>query len=106
MRGRICLSSPPTGLDAHSQSALNPPFPVTPLPTVPGHALALRSASHLAASNDRSRPQRTSVHEPGTLRCKRSLAVSEYQPIVHRLRLSPSASARLTLSGLTFRRKP
>ena len=31
MRGRICLSSPPTGLDAHSQSALNLPFPVTPL---------------------------------------------------------------------------
>ena len=31
MRGRVCLSSPPTGLDAHSQSALNLPFPVTPL---------------------------------------------------------------------------
>ena len=31
MRGRICLSSPPTGLDAHSQSALDLPFPVTPL---------------------------------------------------------------------------
>jgi hypothetical protein len=31
MRGRIFLSSPPTGLDAHSQSALNLPFPVTPL---------------------------------------------------------------------------
>ena len=31
MRGRICLSSPPTSLDAHSQSALNLPFPVTPL---------------------------------------------------------------------------
>jgi hypothetical protein len=30
MRGRICLSSPPTGLDAHSQSALDLPFPVTP----------------------------------------------------------------------------
>ena len=29
-RGRICLSSPPTGLDAHSQSALDLPFPVTP----------------------------------------------------------------------------
>ncbi len=31
MRGRICLSSPPTSLDAHSQSALDLPFPVTPL---------------------------------------------------------------------------
>ena len=31
LRGRICLSSPPTSLDAHSQSALNLPFPVTPL---------------------------------------------------------------------------
>ena len=31
MRGRICLSSPPTCLDAHSQSALDLPFPVTPL---------------------------------------------------------------------------
>ncbi len=29
-RERICLSSPPTGLDAHSQSALDLPFPVTP----------------------------------------------------------------------------
>ena len=31
MRERIYLSSPPTGLDAHSQSALDLPFPVTPL---------------------------------------------------------------------------
>src|SRR5438045_5926976 len=31
MRGRIYLSSPPTGLDAHSQIALDLPFPVTPL---------------------------------------------------------------------------
>jgi hypothetical protein len=42
MRGRICLSSPPTGLDAHSQKCAQP--------TVPGHALAPRPASHLAAS--------------------------------------------------------
>ena len=31
MRERIYLFSPPTGLDAHSQSALDLPFPVTPL---------------------------------------------------------------------------
>ena len=31
MRERIYLLSPPTSLDAHSQSALNLPFPVTPL---------------------------------------------------------------------------
>jgi hypothetical protein len=31
MRERIYLLSPPTGLDAHSQSALDLPFPVTPL---------------------------------------------------------------------------
>ena len=30
MRERIYLFSPPTGLDAHSQSALDLPFPVTP----------------------------------------------------------------------------
>jgi hypothetical protein len=31
MRGRICLSSPPTGLDAYSQNALELPQWVTPL---------------------------------------------------------------------------
>ena len=48
MRGRICLSSPPTGLDAHSQSALNLPFPVTPL--LPGPLLIW------LPRGDRSRP--------------------------------------------------
>ncbi len=42
MRGRICLSSPPTSLDAHSQKCAQP--------TVPGHALAPNLASKLAAS--------------------------------------------------------
>ena len=37
MRGRICLSSPPTSLDAHSQKCAQP--------TVPGHALAPMPAS-------------------------------------------------------------
>ena len=37
MRRRICLSPPPTGLDAHSQKCARS--------TVPGHALALRLAS-------------------------------------------------------------
>ena len=31
MRGRICLSSPPTGLDAYSQNALELPHRVMPL---------------------------------------------------------------------------
>src|SRR5690606_20555100 len=33
-------------------------------------------------------------------------AVRDYSPVVHRLRLSASAKARLTRRGLTFRRKP
>ncbi len=34
------------------------------------------------------------------------LVVRDYSPVVHHLRLSASAKARLTRRGLTFRRKP
>ena len=54
MRGRICLSSPPTGLDAHSQSALNLPFPVTPLlpgPLLTGCLDGLRRLSSPASTD-------------------------------------------------------
>ena len=36
----------------------------------------------------------------------RYLAVSEFQPIVHRIRFSPLLRSRLTLSGRTFLRNP
>ena len=56
MRGRICLSSPPTGLDAHSQSALNLPFPVTPLlPTALQTGCLERPKSPLAHQPPRGR---------------------------------------------------
>ena len=77
MGRRICLSSPPTGLDAYSQNALGLPCWVMPLLS-PGFASPLRSSFRW--SNHGSDP-------PGdTLRCKRSLVVPEYQPDVHRLR--------------------
>ena len=53
MRGRICLSSPPTSLDAHSQKCAQP--------TVPGHALAPNRASNWLPRGDRSRPL---AHQP------------------------------------------
>jgi hypothetical protein len=62
MRGRICLSSPPTCLDAHSQSALDLPFPVTPLLS--------RSLLTGCLDGPEGLPQRTGVHGRGTLRCK------------------------------------
>ena len=43
MRGRICLSPPPTGLDAYSQNALELPRWVTPL-LPPGFSSPLRPA--------------------------------------------------------------
>jgi hypothetical protein len=55
MRGRICLSSPPTGLDAHSQSALNLPFPVTPLLPGPLHIGCLDNRSRLSSPRPRTR---------------------------------------------------
>ena len=54
MRRRICLPSPPTGLDAHSQSALNLPFPVTPLlsgPLLTGCLDSLRCLSSPASTD-------------------------------------------------------
>ena len=82
MGGRICLSSPPTGLDAYSQKRAQ----VTRL----CHALALTWDRLLDSADFR---RSTSAHLPpgDTLRCKRSLVVPEYQPDVHRLRLSSSA---------------
>src|SRR5688500_20318922 len=54
MRGRICLSSPPTSLDAHSQSALDLPFPVTPL--LPRSLLTGCLDSKAASAHRRPRP--------------------------------------------------
>ena len=78
MGGRICLSSPPTGLDAYSQNALELPCWVMPL-LPPG--LGSPASTRLDAGSATGSPT------PGdTLRCKRSLVVPEYQPDVHRLR--------------------
>ena len=77
MEGRICLSFPPTGLDAYSQNALGLPCWVMPLLS-PGFSSPLRLGFH---QTNHGSPL------PGdTLRCKRSLVVPEYQPDVHRLR--------------------
>ena len=82
MGRRICLSSPPTGLDAYSQNALELPCWVMPLLS-PGFRAPLRTSL---------RPLNHGLLPPGdTLRCKRSPVVPEYQPDVHRLRLTSSA---------------
>src|SRR5918998_3525999 len=102
MRERICLFSPPTGLDAYSQKRARA--------TTPCHAIAL-TWDQLPDSTGLRRP--TSVHLPpgDTLRCKRSLVVPEYQPDVHRLRrvvlgLGPTNPERTSLpqETLGFRR--
>jgi hypothetical protein len=82
MRERICLSSPPTGLDAYSQERAR----VTTL----CHALAL-TWDQLADSTGLRQPTSIRLPPGDTLRCKRSKVVPEYQPDVHRLRLSSSA---------------
>ena len=41
-----------------------------------------------------------------TASSKRLRVVSEFQPIVHRIRFTPLLRSRLTLSGRTFLRKP
>ena len=58
MSGRICLSTPPTGLDAYSQNALELPFRVMPLlspwisswvrPAVPANPQGPTPGRHLA----------------------------------------------------------
>src|ERR1019366_1736064 len=97
MRGWICLSSPPTGLDAYSQERART--------TTMCQALAPTRAQ-LADSTDLRQPTSIRLPPGETVRCKRSKVVPEYQPDVHRLRLSTSAQARLTLSGRAFLRKP
>ena len=79
MGRRICLSSPPTGLDAYSHNALELPCWVMPLLS-PGIGLPASVRPYTA------RPTTGSLPPGDTLRCKRSLVVPEYQPDVHRLR--------------------
>jgi hypothetical protein len=82
MGERICLFTPPTGLDAYSQNALELPCQVMPL-------LSLGFGAPIRLN---FRPINHGLLPPSdTLRCKRSLVVPEYQPDVHRLRLSTSA---------------
>jgi hypothetical protein len=82
MRERICLSSPPTGLDAYSQNALELPRCVMPL-LPPGIGSGTRPAC--AGQPPFTYPQATPCG------ANDHLVVPEYQPDVHRLRLSPSA---------------
>ena len=99
MGGRICLSSPPTGLDAYSHNALGLPCWVMPLLS-PG--LCSPASDRLHADPT------TGSHPPGdTLRCKRSPVVPEYQPDVHRLRrvvlgLGPTNPERTSLPQETL----
>ena len=98
MGRRICLSSPPTSLDAYSQNALELPCWVMPLLS-PGFSAPLRS--------DFRQPNHGLPLPGDTLRCKRSLVVPEYQPDVHRLRrvvlgLGPTNPERTSLPQETL----
>ena len=98
MRERICLSPPPTGLDAYSQNALGLPCRVMPLLS-PGFRSTLRSGFR--------RLNHVSLSPGDTLRCKRSPVVPEYQPDVHRLRrivlgLGPTNPERTSLPQETL----
>ena len=98
MGKRICLSPPPTGLDAYSQNALELPCWVMPLLS-PGFSSPLRL--------DFRQANHGSPLPGDTLRCKRSLVVPEYQPDVHRLRrvvlgLGPTNPERTSLPQETL----
>jgi hypothetical protein len=97
MRGRIFLSSPPTGLDAYSQNAHELPDWVTPL-LPPGIAPGIL---RLAPAIPRS-------HPPGdTLRCKRPLVGSGIStgcpsPTTFVLGLGPTNPERTSLAQETL----
>src|SRR5215468_10113933 len=98
MEERICLSFPPTGLDAYSQNALELPCWVMPLLS-PGFSSPLRP--------DFRQVNHGSLPPGDTLRCKRSPVVPEYQPDVHRLRravlgLGPTNPERTSLPQETL----
>ena len=82
MSGRICLSSPPTGLDAYSQKALELPRCVMPLLS-PG--IDSRARPAFAGQPPLAYPQAAPCGANGLC------TVPEYQPDVHRLRRSSSA---------------
>ena len=95
---RICLSDPPTGLDAYSQNALELPHRVMPSLS-PGISSRTRTGFR--------RPTSVLLPPGDTLRCKRSLVVPEYQPDVHRLRravlgLGPTNPERTSLPQETL----
>ena len=98
MGGRICLSSPPTGLDAYSQNA----------PGLPCWVMPLLSHEFRSALRNGFRRPNHAPHSPcDTLRCKRSPVVPEYQPDVHRLRrivlgLGPTNPERTSLPQETL----
>ena len=95
MRGRICLSSPPTGLDAHSQKCAQP--------TVPGHALAPRPASHLAASTTEvaSAHQRPRARHLAVQTISGGIGISTDcpSPTAFALGLGPTNPPRMTLAA-------
>src|SRR6266566_2469217 len=98
MRGWICLSSPPTGLDAYSQKRART--------TTPCHALAPTWA-RLADSTDLRRPTSVRLPPGDTLRCKRSLVGSGIStgcpsPTTFVLGLGPTNPERTSLPQETL----
>ncbi len=97
MRGRIFLSSPPTSLDAHSQSALNLPFPVTPL--LPRSLLTGCLDSKAASAHRRPRPWHLAVQ---TISGGIGISTDCPSPTAFALGLGPTNPERINLPQETL----
>ena len=97
MRGRICLSSPPTSLDAHSQSALDLPFPVTPL--LPRSLLIGCLDSKAASAHRRPRPWHPKVQ---TISGGIGISTDCPSPTAFALGLGPTNPERINLPQETL----
>ena len=97
MRGRICLSSPPTSLDAHSQSALDLPFPVTPL--LPRSLLTGCLDSKAASAHRRPRPWHPKVQ---TISGGIGISTDCPSPTAFALGLGPTNPERINLPQETL----
>ena len=97
MRGRIFLSSPPTSLDAHSQSALDLPFPVTPL--LPRSLLTGCLDSKAASAHRRPRPWHLAVQ---TISGGIGISTDCPSPTAFALGLGPTNPERINLPQETL----
>ena len=97
MRRRICLSPPPTGLDAHSQSALDLPFPVTP--SLSGSLLTGCLDGKAASAHQRPRARHLAVQ---TISGGIGISTDCPSPTAFALGLGPTNPERINLPQETL----